>query len=259
MTDWKNDPGGVPDHILHDYVDEDLSAEDIQELEAALKRDEVLRGRLDSITRTVSALRSLPSEMSPPQSVWAEIEKRTKAEDSPESEAPSQTASVVSIQDARRSRTFSFSVPQLAAAALVLVVGSALLTKVIVNPDDGASLVAGPSVEEGLAPDARLVGFGPAPAPGEAAAFDSEDLFQQFEATAAQLETVVSEGERLLDPSTVEVIRSSLDTIDQAIAEARQALEQDPGSESLNRWLMNTMQKKVDLLTEVAHQIQSVA
>jgi len=49
----------------------------------------------------------------------------------------------------------------------------------------------------------------------------------------------------------VRVVRQNLAVINQAIAEARTALERDPGSTYLNLHLANTMRRKVELLRRV--------
>lgn len=244
-----------PDEWLHDYVDGALNPEQVASLHEALEKDDVLKERLREITEIVQTLRDLPHEATPPASVWSGIRARTQVDS---------RSDLVSLEGHRRhKRRVQVSWPQLAAAAFVLVVGTGTATWAIANRTASSPIsIADEEIfQQGLDPRDVLpvLDLGEAPAPGEALPLDSDGLFAQFEATAASLEAVVDEGEALLDPETVSIIRSSLSTMNLAIDQARTALEADPNSAALNRLLMNTMRKKVELLTEVATRIQAVA
>jgi anti-sigma factor RsiW len=58
-------------------------------------------------------------------------------------------------------------------------------------------------------------------------------------------------AEKRLDSTTVRIVRKNLAIIDRAIAEARIALRNDPGNAYLNLHLANTMRRKVELLRRV--------
>ena len=62
------------------------------------------------------------------------------------------------------------------------------------------------------------------------------------------LERALEASRERLDPATVEVVESSLEAINQALADARAALEADPANPHLQRQLESTMQKKLALL-----------
>jgi hypothetical protein len=55
----------------------------------------------------------------------------------------------------------------------------------------------------------------------------------------------------VLEPETLASVEANLRVIDQALAEVRQALVKDPRSPDLNRMLVSTHRKKVDLLRRV--------
>jgi hypothetical protein len=65
------------------------------------------------------------------------------------------------------------------------------------------------------------------------------------------LETALEQSDVQLDTATVRILNQNLATIDQAIADAKAALERDPLSTFLNRYLENTLKKKVELLRRV--------
>ncbi len=88
------------------------------------------------------------------------------------------------------------------------------------------------------------------------AAFAGVDL-SEYEAAAADLQAVLEAGSELLEPETLEVLEQSLLAIDSAIAEARAALEADPGHEGLQRLLNKNHRRKLDLLRHAAAAVQS--
>jgi hypothetical protein len=72
----------------------------------------------------------------------------------------------------------------------------------------------------------------------------------QYDAAVTDLQRALEQGRSRLDPKTVTIIERNLETIDRAIAEARQALAADPASVYLNDYLARTMRKKLDLLRQ---------
>jgi hypothetical protein len=70
----------------------------------------------------------------------------------------------------------------------------------------------------------------------------------RYAADTAELEAALAAARDQLDPATVEVIERSLESIDQAIADARAALDADPDNPFLTRQLDNTMQRRLDVL-----------
>jgi hypothetical protein len=76
--------------------------------------------------------------------------------------------------------------------------------------------------------------------------------FARYDATIADLETVLRTHRAELDTSTVRVVEQNLEIIDRAIAEARRALEADPASIYLNSHLAAQLQAKVRLLQQAA-------
>jgi hypothetical protein len=74
----------------------------------------------------------------------------------------------------------------------------------------------------------------------------------QYDAAVSDLELALAERRNDLNPRTVEILERNLKLIDAAIAQARQALEEDPGNAYLNRHLVESRKRKLDLLRRAA-------
>jgi hypothetical protein len=74
----------------------------------------------------------------------------------------------------------------------------------------------------------------------------------QFDAAVADLERVLRDQRDQLNPRTVLVLERNLQIIDDAIREARAALEQDPANALLNAHLAGARQRKLNLLRRAA-------
>ncbi|MBT8478124.1 MAG: zf-HC2 domain-containing protein, partial [Gemmatimonadetes bacterium] len=109
MTDWTE--------RLTDYLDGDMSGDELVRLEAALEGDAELRHVLGELRLVRNAARSLPRQ-SPASDLWPGIAARISA---------SEEVVVVPFARTRSgNRRFSFTIPQLAAAAVTLLaLGSA--------------------------------------------------------------------------------------------------------------------------------------
>jgi hypothetical protein len=71
------------------------------------------------------------------------------------------------------------------------------------------------------------------------------------DAAIADLQDALTRNESRLDTATVRVVRENLALIDRAIAQARSALNADPGNAYLNLHLADTMRRKLELLRRV--------
>lgn len=67
-----------------------------------------------------------------------------------------------------------------------------------------------------------------------------------------RLRGVVDERSEELDPATIAILKSSIATIDSAIAEARRALARDPASGFLTQQLNKSLERKLGLLRKAA-------
>jgi hypothetical protein len=70
----------------------------------------------------------------------------------------------------------------------------------------------------------------------------------QYDAAVADLERALNQGRGKLDKATIAVVEQNLQTIDQAIAQAREALASDPANSYLSGHLVEARRRKLDLL-----------
>ena len=153
----------------------------------------------------------------------------------------------------RASRRIAFTLPQLAAAAIVVAAvsgglcgscgqrrsGSASHGVHRIDVDGGSGSVRGGSAALqgcrcGRADDVRIETVGMADA--------------QYDAAVADLEKALKTGRGRLDSSTIAIVEHNLQIIDQAINQAREALVGDPANTYLSSHLVEARRRKLDLL-----------
>ncbi len=202
---------------LSEYLDGELGNDERVALEAHLATCGQCYAILGELRQVVTHAKSL-EDREPPNDLWAGIRAGI-------------TADAARLTPGRRpgvsgSRRFSLTVPQLLAASIALV------------------LVSGGGVWMALRPtsvaDKR-----------ERATITSVAWTSPTDVAVAELQDALARNESKLDTATVRVVRQNLAVIDRAIAEARVALERDPGNTYLNLHLANTMRRKVELLRRI--------
>ncbi len=207
---------------LSEYLDDELPPGDRAAIEEHLQSCRECAAVLADLRRVVSHAAQLDPRM-PKRDLWSGIAERIGT-------APVRT------RPARR--TWSFSIPQLAAAAIALMTLSG-----------GAVWL----VQQGGAPAAgRPVATAPAPTGNPVAINASNTAAQSYAAAVADLERVLAGGRSQLDSTTIRIIEQNLAVIDQAIAQAERALQADPANLYLNTHLAETMRRKLDLLRQAA-------
>jgi predicted anti-sigma-YlaC factor YlaD len=199
---------------LSEYVDGELAADERVELERHLAACTDCRIIVADLGR-LRALAGTLADREPGRDLWPAIEARIGA---------------ARVRPFRR--RWTFTLPQLAAAAALLLVAGA----------GGAALaLRGPGAPGLPAPAA----IGPAATGVRPVAHTASATFDD---AVADLERVLREGRDRLDSTTVRVLEQSLRTIDRAIAQARAALATDPGDPYLNAHLAETMRRKLNLM-----------
>jgi hypothetical protein len=140
-------------------------------------------------------------------------------------------------------RVVSFTLPQLAMAATLLIAVSAGVSWLALSPGRaGTPATAEPVIRavieprETQQPDVERATFADA----------------QYDAAVADLERVLRDESERLDPQTVMVIERNLRAIDDAIREARAALDADPANTYLNSHLADARRRKLELLRRAA-------
>jgi anti-sigma factor RsiW len=222
---------------LHDLVDGLLPAADVDAARAHVEACTACREEYARLSEIVGELRSLSKSAETPVDVWAGIEARISTMGTQEPDAAETVAAdVVPLRGARSTpRKLAFSVPQLAAAAVVISFLSAATVwmALFVGPVSPASgTLASP---DGDSPVRAVL--------MEAAEYDSD---------IAELEEILERGRTLLSQETLATLETSLKTIDDAINDVRDALERDPASELLTRMLVNHQRTKLKVLRQAA-------
>ena len=133
----------------------------------------------------------------------------------------------------------SFSLPQLAmAASLLIAVASGLTYLATTRTPAAATEAAGPVIQAYGVPDDQTG--------GQVVQANFADA--QYNAAVSDLENILHDDRDRLDPPTVQIVERNLKVIDAAINEARMALNDDPANPYLNSHLADARQRKLDLL-----------
>jgi hypothetical protein len=74
---------------------------------------------------------------------------------------------------------------------------------------------------------------------------------RDYEAAANALLEALQKRQAEIQPETLVAVRANLEVIDRALAEVREALVKNPSNPELNRMLVATHRKKVDVLRRV--------
>ncbi len=140
------------------------------------------------------------------------------------------------------SRSFTFSLPQLAMAATLLIAVSAGVSWLALRPGPASPASTGPSIRAVAEPTDAVQGD------VQRATFADAE----YDAAVADLEQVLREGRETLNPQTVMVLERNLAAIDEAIRQSRAALDADPANTYLNTHLADARRRKLELLRQAA-------
>ncbi|UCG89050.1 MAG: zf-HC2 domain-containing protein [Gemmatimonadota bacterium] len=215
---------------LSEYLDGDLAGVERRDMEAHLADCNECRVTLDEL-RAVAARAAALENRAPERDLWRGIARRIGARGSTQ-------PGIVDVRERRVTRRWriTVSLPQLVAAGVVLVMLS-VGTTWLLRPSGSQPAIGSPATfVQAAAAQATRAGF---------------DI-DEYDAVVADLELVLDQARERLDPNTVRVLEQSLATIDRAIMEAYEALEQDPTNSYLNSHLAVTMKRKVELLRQAA-------
>jgi len=235
---------------LSEYLDNELPRDERYAIESHLAGCAECTAALDELRRVAERARTLMPRP-PAADLWTGIAARIGADAAP----PARIAQF----RLREPRRVSFTLPQLAAASVLLAVlsgGAAWTIQSRVGKPDGA---------HDTRPDAAIAGTGspdlqvqPGAAGGDAPAdaavhVDPVSLADdQYDAAVADLERALKQGRGRLDTATVKIVEQNLQVIDQAIDQARKALLADPANSYLSTHLVETRRRKLDLLRRAA-------
>jgi hypothetical protein len=180
------------------------------------------------------AITQLP-EMRPARDLWSGIEARIAAPTTLRAVETGHAGPVV-----RRQVLVTWS--QLALAASLLMAVTVSLTWLVARQPAGSE----PTGAGSRAQVVRAVSEPMGSASGDIQKANFADA--QYDAAVADLEKILDEQRDQLDPRTVIIIERNLQTIEQAIREARDALDRDPANTYLNSHLADARRRKLELL-----------
>jgi anti-sigma factor RsiW len=204
---------------LSDYLDGELEPADRQALEAHLASCAACAATLAELREVVARAAAL-TPRPPHAELWPGVEARLDP-----------VTPVIRPIDARVARRFSFTLPQLAAAGLALVVMSGGAVWILQHGGTATDL---PPVAATGQPDA--------------AAVPVSMTDPRYDEAIADLQQALDAGRAQLDPGTVKILEANLDAIDTAIEQSRHALAADPANLYLHGHLAEARQRKLALL-----------
>jgi anti-sigma factor ChrR (cupin superfamily) len=208
---------------LSEYLDGELGERERAELAAHLNACSECAATLTELRQVVTRAGKL-EDRPPTTDLWPGIAGRIGL-----------STDEFTVRRRTRERRFSFSVPQLIAASIVLVAASA-----------GAAWLALRPRPEPVARPSEV-----APATPQLATWMPK-VEKSSDIAVMELRSALADGKRTgrLDSLTVASLEHSLAVIDSAIAQATRALKSDPGSAYLNHHLADTYRRKFDFLRQ---------
>lgn len=220
MTHWTD--------RLSDYLDGTLTGADRHECERHLAACAECTATLDELRRVVARAQAL-EDRAPRADLWAGIAARIGVS----------SPGVTSLGAERARRRFAFTVPQLAAASIALILLSAGGAWLAFSRGGNHEIPLTVSGWRGDTAAAATVSWVSRADP-------------KYDARVAELQKALDEGRGRLDTTTVRIIEKNLRIIDAAIGQARRALAADPANQYLNVHLADTMRRKLDLLRQAS-------
>ena len=219
---------------LSEYLDDELSPRERQAVESHLRGCAECAAVLDDLTRVVERAQRL--DRRPPRAdLWDGIAARIETRGA----AP---------------RRVSFTLPQLAAAAVVLIAASAGIAWQFADRAASRSDIARSTEAQSRASSGHEALAEREPS-AERSNIDIAHVSfadAQYDAAVSDLEKALQNGRRRLDKTTIAIVEHNLQIIDQAIEQARQALETDPANDYLSGHLVEARRRKLDLLRRAA-------
>lgn len=204
---------------LSEYIDDELTPGERAGLEAHLSTCPECADTLEELRAVVARAADLPARPSATD-LWPGIEPRLSG--------GSQT--VLPFQP-RVTRRFSFTLPQIVAAGLALMLMSGGGVWVLQHGGRATS----------MPPVAAVADTGTSAVP--AALADP-----RYDEAISDLEQALAAGRSELDATTIKILEANLAIIDRAIDDSRKALDADPANVYLNNHLADARQRKLALL-----------
>jgi anti-sigma factor RsiW len=218
---------------LSEYADDELTVDEKMAVDEHLAVCAHCRQVLGELRAVASRARSL-TDLPPARDLWPGVAAGIGA-------PPQQASRVVEMRTARR---FSFTLPQLVAAGLALMILSGAMVWMARLGGDRTDFPAIGAVE--------------APGPAEAIAVPATFAEAHYDDAIADLQQTLDAGRAKLDPETVRVLEANLVAIDRAIEQCREALAADPANLFLSDHLVAAKKKKLALLRRATAMAESL-
>jgi anti-sigma factor RsiW len=213
---------------LSEYLDGELSDDERYAVESHLAGCRECAAALAELKEVVERARTA-GPRPPHADLWPGIAERLGPPSRSRANAP-------------EPRRFSFTLPQLAAAAVLLIaVSSGVAWRLHPSRSPGASDTPGTlgTLDRTLSAD---------PSADQIRAVPVSLADAQYDAAVVDLERALAKGRGRLDKATIAIVEENLRIIDQAINQAREALTADPANNYLSSHLVEARRKKLDLL-----------
>ena len=210
---------------LSDYIDDEVTGAERAAIDAHLATCADCSAIVQELRSVVEHAASL-ADVPPRGDLWPGVAARLSP--------PARPSGLWLFRRLVSARRFSFTLPQLAAASLAIMVLSGGVVW-MARSDLRADFP--PVSADGTPPNARRETVAPA-------GFSDS----QYDDAIADLEQTLEAGRTRLDSATVRVLEENLASIDRAIDQSRRALAADPANIYLNRHLADARQRKLSLL-----------
>jgi hypothetical protein len=208
---------------LSEYLDDELSPAQRESVDAHLADCDACRVTLAQLRGVVAEAAGV-KDSSPVADLWPGIASRL---------AGARAGSRLSPFRRALTARLSFTIPQVAAAGLTLMLLSGSLVWMARSGDPRADV---PAIRAQV------------PAEDVPAIAPANFADKHYDAAIAELERTLADRRSTLDAQTVRVLEENLAAIDRAIDQCRRALSRDPSNVYLNTHLADARQRKLLLL-----------
>jgi anti-sigma factor RsiW len=237
---------------LSEYLDGELPDDERRAVDAHLRSCAECSAVLADLKRVVARAQRVGTGVPRPPSVdlWDGIAARIEAPQHRLVGLSRRSAEGAKADPARR---VTFTLPQLAAAAVLIAAVSGGLAWVVSRAD---------ATRRELAQSASIASSATTPTATQEMPADAKSAEPnvvtvamadpQYDAAVSDLEKALKQGRGKLDASTIAIVEHNLQIIDQAIDQAREALAADPANSYLSSHLVEARRRKLDLLRRAA-------
>jgi tetratricopeptide (TPR) repeat protein len=211
---------------LSEYIDDELTPSERAALEAHLRSCRTCAATLEELREVVARAMTLPARP-PANDLWPALEPQLSASGREGGLLPFRT---------RATRRVSFTLPQLVAAGIALMVMSGGGVWMLQHGGRATSMPPIAATDPAANPVVPVTTLAD----------------PRYDEAISDLEQALQSGRNNLDAATIKILETNLATIDKAIDDSRAALAKDPANVYLNNHLADARQRKLALLRGAA-------